>query len=310
MFFIKKKDNKYIMNKFLNFTQPQIRTKYQEYLSQRLFKCIFLLHILIIIKLLYSLINMVIFLSKNEDYILLGFDATLIFAIVGVIWLFIFIIVAIYFYWKKNTYSDFCLLGSFFYFLAFSKGLLLDPTMSTQSHFFFTMMSIMFLFVYRSLCMKSIHLMGNMAFYMALNNAFSEKKSFENYELIVHNIFFSIFVIVTFYYREKAEKQLFLKSYTFDKDKKTLNELMNILPEGAAIFSNNLKTIMINNSLRFLYEEQSNEKLQEKILKETKRKNPLFSNTRFNYESMSEDFSDRRSQGYIIKLNKYEYIFK
>lgn len=288
------------MNKFLNITQPQIKTKYQEYLSQRLFKCIFFLHILIVIELVYSLINMVVFLSKNEDYMYLGFRGTLIFAIVGVTWLFIFIIAVAYYYFKKKTYSDFCLLGSFFYFLTFSKGLMLEPTSSTQSHFFFMMMNIVFLIAYRSLFMKSIHLMGNMGFYMALNNAFSEEKSFENYELIAHNIFFSVFVIITFYYTEKAEKQLFLKSYSFDKEKKTLNELMNILPEGAAIFSNNLKTIMINNSLKIIYEEESNEKLQEKMFKETKRKNPIFSSSKLNYESLSEDYSDRKSQGCSI----------
>ena len=60
------------------------------------------------------------------------------------------------------------------------------------------MMNIVFLIAYRSLFMKSIHLMGNMGFYMALNNAFSEEKSFENYELIAHNIFFSVFVIICF----------------------------------------------------------------------------------------------------------------
>lgn len=76
----------------------------------------------------------------------------------------------------------------------------------------------------------------------------------------------------------------FINSSSFEKEKKTFAELLNILPEGAGIFSKSMKVLLVNNSMKILFDEFDLIKLKEKLFRETIKK--------------SGDFSDRNSDNF------------
>ncbi len=299
----KRKSKFFMINYFLFFKSSSLNRKYLQYLNQRFFKCIIFLDLFIISDLIYIIINMIICLSNNEGYFYFTYIKTVIFTIISSVWLVFFSISSIYLHFKQKTYSDILLLISYFYFLVLSAKIFTDPLLSFALGYIVTLFNILFMTVYRYYLVKIIHLICNLIYFAV----FFWNAETGNKELIYTMIIIlTALVMILIYIIEKNEKSIFLKTYIYEKEKKTFNELMNILPGGVAIFQKNMKELFINNSMKLLYEEDDNGKIREKIFKETKKKSVIVSEININ---PSSEFSADENASFKNFLKKPGLFF-
>ena len=268
-----------MMNPFLKFKRSSLHRKYYEHLNQRFLSFILFFDIFLIIDLVLTLVYMSIQISKDEGCFYLSYRKTIIFLILNTICFLIFSIYSLYLHFKLKTYSDLLFLCTYFFFLALFSETMKISSISPLLCYIFTLFNLLFMTAYRYLLIKFIHLIGNLIYFVV----FYWKMPFDGQEIFFPEIvLMTIMVMIQLYLIEKSEKSAFLNSYSFEKEKKTFNELMNILPEGVAIFQKNMKELFINNSMKTLYEETDVNSLRDKIFKETKRKLAVVSDLSIN----------------------------
>jgi len=291
-----------MMNLLLKFHNSSLQRKYLDHLAQRSHHCILLLDLFIIADLIVLIIYLAKCASSAHGVYCLPNQENLFFAILGAIWLVLFTLMAFFMHFKRKTYSDILFLISYFYFLSMATGLLRNPDLSPGLSYIFTLTNLLFMTLYRVLFVKGIHLFGNLAYFIG----FYRSIGYQDKEVIFLEIgIFSIFLLGVLYFIEKNEKTIFYNNFAFEREKRAFNELLDILPEGLAIFSKNMKEIFINGSMKLLYEETDSEKLLIKLFKETKKKpnsplpeiNPMNSNSEVSWE-LNQSFKNVAVKGF------------
>ena len=272
------------MNLLLKFHNNSLRRKYLDHLTQRFMRCILCLDLFIALNLISTSIYFSLCVFNAHGVYCLSGQKNLFFAILGLLWMGIFSFIALYLHFKKKTYSEFLLLITYFYFLAMITDLFRHSDLSPAISYIITLVNLLFMTVYRLLFVKTIHLIGNLVYFVG----FYATIGFGDKEFIFFEITaLSVFFVGVLYFIERSEKTIFFNNFSFEREKRAFNELLDILPEGIAIFSKNMKDIFINGSMRNLYEENDAERLLSKIFKETRKKlipnsfevNPLCSNS-------------------------------
>ena len=296
------------MNLLLKFHNNSLRRKYLDHLTQRFMHCILFLDLFISVNLISTSIYFSICVFNTLGVYCLSGQQNLLFAILGLLWMGIFSLIALYLHFKRKTYSEFLLLISYFYFLAMITDLFRNGELSPAISYIITLVNLLFMTVYRLLFVKTIHLIGNLVYFVWFYATIGFKdKEFIFFEITALSVFF----VGVLYFIERSEKTIFFNNFSFEREKRAFNELLDILPEGIAIFSKNMKDIFINGSMRNLYEENDAEKLLSKMFKETRKKliptsfevNPICSNSDASFECNQSLKNIPKKAGCIKSIN-------
>lgn len=273
-----------MMNLLLKFHNNSLRRKYLDHLTQRFMRCILFLDLFIALNLASTSIYFCLCVFNRQGVYCLSGQQNLYFAILGLLWMCLFSFCALYLHFKRKTYSEFLLLITYFYFLGMITDLFRHRDLSPAISYIITLVNLLVMTFYRLLFVKTIHLIGNLAYFVG----FYATIGFADKEFIFFEITaLSVFFVGVLYFIERSEKTIFFNNFSFEREKRAFNELLDILPEGIAIFSKSMKDIFINGSMRTLYEENDAERLVSKLFKETRKKlipnyfevNPLCSNS-------------------------------
>lgn len=240
-----------------------------------------------------------VFLAIYLPFCAMGFEGlycvsgkrNVMFAILTAVWLVLLNAITLFLRLRRRTYSDYPLLVSYFLLLFLAGDHFLKLELSPAFGHMFSLLNLLFMTVYRGFHVKLIHIIGNLVFYLAL---YIEHFGIDKKDLVfVQLTVYSLLLILVIYSREKTEMRLFFNNYSFEKEKKGINDMFEVLPEGLLIFSKAMKLVFANESIKALYEEQELEKLGSKFVKETKKKpspeinNPAVSNSEVSEPSNS-----------------------